>query len=281
MGGELSPHSDIDLMFLYSRVQWGNSFDLLKENHDQGNPLSLVGYCMKVGHASREVKEALVEAQKIYGTKFDVDARYICGDRKIAKKFITKFLKTLPKEKPENTSVNPFPSAGKKAGKGKHSFPAGSDLKNGVGGPRDYQGVLWMTKANLKTIPYPSLIRRGYLNENEAKSYQEAYSFLFKIRNELHFRSKRPVDILHLEKQPEVALGLGYNDEDIFPRVENSWRFLRQSEYTIHQLFSYLNSVSFGQPVDPLPLLVSGPYSVLTVHHQWKKWMGLICRTEN
>ena len=77
-----------------------------------------------------------------------------------------------------------------------------------------------MTKVKFEDDPLPSLIKRGYLNENEAKSYQEAYSFLLRVRNELHFRSKRPVDILHLEKQPEVALGLGYNDEDIFPRVE-------------------------------------------------------------
>ena len=66
--------------------------------------------------------------------------------------------------------------------------------------------------------------------------FQEAYSFLLRVRNELHFRSKRPVDVLHLEKQPEVALGLGYKDEDIFPRVEKFMGDFYARANTIHQL---------------------------------------------
>ena len=61
-----------------------------------------------------------------------------------------------------------------------------------------------------------------------------------RVRNELHFRSKRPVDILHLEKQPEVALGLGYNDEDIFPRVEKFMGDFYARASTIHQLSNLL-----------------------------------------
>ena len=240
--GELSPHSDIDLMFLYSRSSMGKSLDLLKETMTKEILYPLWDTGMKVGHASREVKEALIEAQKDIRNKNSMlDARYICGDRKIAKKFITKFLKHCRKRKP-GEYLNELLShqQERRQEKGNTVFLQAPDLKNGVGGLRDYQGVLWMTKVKFEDDPLPSLIKRGYLNENEAKSYQEAYSFLLRVRNELHFRSKRPVDILHLEKQPEVALGLGYNDEDIFPRVEKFMGDFYARASTIHQLSSLL-----------------------------------------
>ena len=240
--GELSPHSDIDLMFLYSRSSMGKSLDLLKETMTKEILYPLWDTGMKVGHASREVKEALIESQKDIRNKNSMlDARYICGDRKIAKGFISKFLKHCRKKKPgEYLKELLSHQQERRQEKGNTVFLQAPDLKNGVGGLRDYQGVLWMTKVKFENDPLPSLIKRGYLNKNEAKSYQEAYSFLLRVRNELHFRSKRPVDILHLEKQPEVALGLGYNDEDIFPRVEKFMGDFYARASTIQQLSSLL-----------------------------------------
>ncbi len=241
--GELNPHSDIDLMFLYPRSSMGKSLDLLKETMTKEILYPLWDTGMKVGHASREVKEALIEAQRDIRNKNSMlDARYICGDRKVAQKFITKFLKHCRKRKPGDylSELHEHQQA-RRLEKGNTVFLQAPDLKNGVGGLRDYQGVLWMTKVKFEDDdPIASLIKRRYLNEHEAKSFQEAYSFLLRVRNELHFRSKRPVDVLHLEKQPEVALGLGYKDEDIFPRVEKFMGDFYSRYNTIHQLSNLL-----------------------------------------
>ena len=98
-------------------------------------------------------------------------------------------------------------------------------VKSGGGGLRDFQGVLWMAKVKFGNQGLGGLVRRKYLSEQESISYSDAYSFLLRVRNELHFLSKRPVDILHLEKQPEVALGLGYKEEDIFRRYFKRRRY--------------------------------------------------------
>jgi len=241
--GELNPHSDIDIMFLYPRSSMGKSLDLLKETMTKEILYPLWDTGMKVGHASREVKEALIEAQRDIRNKNSMlDARYICGDRKVAQKFITKFLKHCRKRKPgDYLSELHEHQQSRRIEKGNTVFLQAPDLKNGVGGLRDYQGVLWMAKVKFEDDdPITSLIKRRYLNENEAKSFQEAYSFLLRVRNELHFRSKRPVDVLHLEKQPEVALGLGYTDEDIFPRVEKFMGDFYARANTIHQLSNLL-----------------------------------------
>ncbi len=240
--GELSPHSDIDLMFLYPRSSMGKSLDLLKETMTKEILYPLWDTGMKVGHASREMKEALVEAQRDIRNKNSMlDARFICGDRKVAKKFISKFMSYCRKRKPgdyldellEHQQV-------RRKEKGDTVFLQAPDIKNGMGGLRDYQGVLWMAKVKFEDDAIKSLIKRGYLNEHEAKSFKEAYSFLLRVRNELHFRSKRPVDVLHLEKQPEVALGLGYLDEDIFPRVEKFMGDFYARVTTIHQISNLL-----------------------------------------
>ncbi len=240
--GELSPHSDIDLMFLYSRNSMGKSLELLKETMTKEILYPLWDTGMKVGHASREIKEALTEAQKDIRNKNSMlDARYICGDKKIAQKFIAKFLKHCRKHRPGDYLKELFDhQKARRLEKGDTVFLQAPDLKNGVGGLRDYQGVLWMAKVKFEDDPHLALVRKRYLNEHESKSFQEAYSFLLRVRNELHFRSKRPVDILHLEKQPDVALGLGYTDEDIFPRVEKFMGDYYARANTIHQLSNLL-----------------------------------------
>ena len=119
-------------------------------------------------------------------------------------------------------------------------FLQAPDVKNGVGGLRDFQGILWMAKVKFNIENLRGLIGKKYLTEQEANSFEDAYSFLLRVRNELHFRSSRPVDILHLEKQPEIALGLGYQQEDIFRRVEVCMGDYYSKAQAIHQISGIL-----------------------------------------
>ena len=240
--GELSPHSDIDLMFLYPRTSMGKSLDILKETMTREILYPLWDTGLKVGHASREVKEALVESQKDIRNKNSMlDGRFLCGDRKIAQKFIEKFHKFCRRNNPsEYLKELLLHQQKRRLEKGSTVFLQAPDVKNGVGGLRDYQGILWMTKVKFDKHGLDGLVNKKYLTEHEANSLEEAYSFLLRVRNELHFRSKRPVDILHLEKQPEVALGLGYQEEDIFRRVELFMGDYYSKARTINQLSGIL-----------------------------------------
>ena len=47
-----------------------------------------------------------------------------------------------------------------------------------------------MTKAKFEKHGLPGLIRKKFLTKDEAQSLEEAYSFLLRVRNELHFKSK-------------------------------------------------------------------------------------------
>jgi len=220
--GELSPHSDIDIMFLYPKTSMGKSLELQKEIMTREILYPLWDTGMKVGHASREYKEALNESQRDIRNKNSMlDARFICGKRKVAEKFISKFRTFCRHDQPGKYLKELVQhQESRRSDKGNTVFLQAPDLKNGAGGLRDFQGILWMSKVKFEHSGLNALIKQKYLTDSEAKSLEEAYSFLLRVRNELHFMSKRPIDILHLEKQPEVALGLGYNEPDIFRRVE-------------------------------------------------------------
>ena len=220
--GELCPHSDIDLMFLYSKSLTGKTQELLKETMTREILYPLWDSGIKVGHASRDSKEAILEAQSDIRNKNSMlDARFICGDRKLSERFKEKFFKHCRKHEPEKYLIElQRHQVERRKEKQSTVFLQAPDVKNGAGGLRDFQGVLWMAKVKFGNQGLPGLVRRKYLSDQESKSYSDAYSFLLRVRNELHFRSKRPVDVLHLEKQPEIALGLGYREEDIFRRVE-------------------------------------------------------------
>ncbi len=240
--GELSPHSDIDLMFLYPQKSMGKSLEFLKKTMTREILYPLWDTGMKVGHASREVKEAINEAQKDIRNKNSMlDARYVCGDRKVAQNFISRFLKFCRRNQPAKYLTELLRhQEERRAEKGSTVFLQAPDVKNGVGGLRDYQGILWMAKVKFDQEGLDGLVSRKYLSDPEAKSLEEAYSFLLRVRNELHFRSKRPVDVLHLEKQPEVALGLGYDEPDIFRRVESFMGDYYSKARTINQLCGIL-----------------------------------------
>ena len=159
---------------------------------------------------------------------------------KLPKKFIDKFHKFCRKNNPSDYLKELLShQQERRLEKGSTVFLQAPDVKNGVGGLRDYQGVLWMTKVKFEKHGLSGLIRKKYLSKQEAKSMEDAYSFLLRVRNELHFRSKRPVDILHLEKQPEIALGLGYEEEDIFRRVE----LFMEDYYTKARTISQLSDI--------------------------------------
>ena len=236
--GELSPHSDLDIMFLYPKSSVGKSLELLKETMTREILYPLWDTGMKVGHASREIKEALIESQRDIRNKNSMlDARFLCGERKVAKKFTDRFRKFCRNTNPLQylQELHKHQMQRRKE-KGSTVFLQAPDVKNGVGGLRDYQGVLWMARVKFEVSGLEGLVKRKYLTEQEAKTLEEAYSFLLRVRNELHFKSKRPVDLLHLEKQPEVALGLGYEEEDIFRRVELFMGDYYSKARTINQL---------------------------------------------
>jgi [protein-PII] uridylyltransferase len=81
-------------MFLYSKNLGGKTQEALKETMTREILYPLWDSGLKVGHASRDLNEAIAEAQlDIRNKNSMLDTRYISGDRKMSERFMNKFLK--------------------------------------------------------------------------------------------------------------------------------------------------------------------------------------------
>jgi len=84
------------------------------------------------------------------------------------------------------------------------------DIKNGHGGTRDLDVVKWAAFSRWRVRSLKALVNIGVLLPRENEQLHEASAFLARVRNVLHFNSRRRTDRLGFEQQELVAAKLHY-----------------------------------------------------------------------
>ncbi|TVP83025.1 MAG: [protein-PII] uridylyltransferase, partial [Puniceicoccaceae bacterium] len=233
---ELNPHSDVDIMFLYPRSVKVASFKEYQALVAEEILYPLWDLGLKVGHASRNIHEAIAEARsEIQSKNAILESRLVTGSQSLYKEFYEAYDRYIRKERPtEYIKQRLADQAERHAKYGGTVYLQEPDIKNGCGGLRDYQNIVWMANIKLALKSFRDLQKAGFLRPDEDKAMVEAYDFLLRVRTELHLGSRRPTDHLDLETQPKVALGLGYKQKDIFERVE---AFMRDYYTAVRTIF--------------------------------------------
>lgn len=219
---EMCPWSDVDIMFLYpGRTGIGKS-SLLKQVISDAVLYMLWDLGLKVGYSTRTVKEAVEEAKKTIETKNSLlESRLVTGSSELFDNFKQTYRNFYRKDSPQKYILARLEDQKvRRARFGNTEFLQEPEIKRGVGGLRDYQNTIWLACIKLDITDAKELVKHKYLRRNEYRLFIKAYDFLLRVRNELHFQSSGPTDVLYLEKQPEVAWNLGYRQKDIFKRVE-------------------------------------------------------------
>lgn len=239
---ELCPYSDIDLMFLYPNKVRSPQFPEMQRIFNDTILYLLWDLNLKVGHSTRTIKEALEEADEDEQSKNAMlEARRISGDEKLYKKFHNEYSRFIRKDDVEAYLRDRLKDQNARRSKfGGTVFLQEPEIKNGVGGLRDYQNMLWMTRLQYNGKDMDHLVELQMLTRNEVTGLRDAYDFLLRVRNEVHFQNKRATDLLDIEKQPCVAWELGYKDDDVFARVEAFMRDYYSATYKIYHLSCYL-----------------------------------------
>ncbi|MCX8155874.1 MAG: [protein-PII] uridylyltransferase [Verrucomicrobiae bacterium] len=232
--GELNPWSDVDLLFLQDRPP----------GRGPAHPaLALIGegilsdLGLKVGHATRTIEECVAEANKEMQSKTAlIEARFLCGDEKLFQRLKTQLLKRCVKgREAEYIAARLADQAARRQRFGNSPVMQEPHLKNGCGGLRDYQNLLWMTYFKYGVGQLEELVKAKMVYPAEARDLQAAYDYLLRVRTELHYQSPRPQDILTKHYQPTVAWHLGFKERSAWVRIEN---FMR--EYYTHTRNIYL-----------------------------------------
>ena len=232
---ELSPHSDIDLMFLFPSKAHASLVKDLQQHLSDEILYPLWDCGLKVGHSTRTVEEVFAEARAENHSKTALlESRRIAGSKSLYNTFHTAYRSYYTQDDPAGYISTRLKDQVKRRHKfGDTVFLQEPDIKNGVGGLRDYQNTLWMAQVKLDIAGLDDLVTENYLRPNELDSFKRAYRFLLRVRAELHFQSKRPTDLLDLDAQPRIALGLGYSEPDMLRRVELFMRDYYRAAQTV------------------------------------------------
>lgn len=227
-------YSDIDLLILFDK-----SVPPEVEAFVQELLYPLWDARFEVGYAVRSIDECLEMAFD----RFDIlttilDARFICGASLLYSSFMERFRQDLSGKHLKSTLNYLFEHGERRHFDfGDSTYLIAPDIKSGFGGLRDYHTLLWYAKikSNIKTRR--DLEYYGFLSHFEYSSLEESLNDIWKLRNFLHYITKRKCDTLHFEYQTELAGLLGYRSKKRQPDVE---RFLGD----LHNRMDFLKQIN-------------------------------------
>jgi [protein-PII] uridylyltransferase len=236
--GELSPWSDIDVMFLFPTKTKPAVAKPLQQ-HLTDEILYVLWDCgLKVGHSTRTIDEAFNEARKDIQTKTALlESRLIAGSQKLYDTFAQAYRSYYISEDPKGYIAARLDDQTSRRAKFANTvFNQEPDIKNGVGGLRDYQNAVWMARVKLDVTSIDELAPQNYLRAEDLVAFQRAYDFLLRVRNELHFISARATDVMSLDLQPRIAENLGYKEPEMLARVEHFMQDYYRAAQTIFRV---------------------------------------------
>ena len=224
---ELNPHSDIDIMFLHQddMVAGGRAIPALAELVD-GLLYTLWDLGFKVGHAVRSIDDCVKVANTDMQSKTAlIEARRITGDAALFEQMSRTVLgKCVEGHENEYIQARVEDQAARRAKFGNSACMQEPNIKNGCGGLRDYQNLLWMAYFKYRTRTLADLEQREMISARERRQLERAYGFLLRVRNELHYYLNRPSDVLGRSLQPAIAANLGWHERSPGRRLEGFMR---------------------------------------------------------
>ena len=231
---ELCLFSDIDILIIFNRkipdnaraLAEGLFYPLWDLGLELGYGVRTIGDCLKLCRDDFEVFTSIL------------DGRFLCGDSTLYLNLMEGFHgKVVKKKAPvfERWLEGLDKIRMKKFGDASHLLEP--NLKEGIGGLRDYHHILWLAKALFSIRDPRELEYLGHFSHNEYRELESHVGFILLVRNYLHQLSGRKNDRLSFEYQEEIASNLGYRREKKIPAVERFLGVLHSSMETIKTLY--------------------------------------------
>jgi len=228
---ELCLNSDIDILVLFKKKIPSDAKKLAEKLF---YPLWDLG--LELGYGVRTIKDCIQLGQSDFEVLTSLmDARFLCGDsllyltliealqKKVIDKDSQKFIGWL-QDRNKLRMIN--------FGDASHQLEP--NLKDGIGGLRDFHHILWMAKALYNIRDTRDLEYLGKLSYQEYDELIEEVHFILFIRNHLHLLSKRKNDRLSFEYQEDIAKHLGFKKvkkiapvEQFLGRLHSSMEYIK------------------------------------------------------
>ncbi|HET7065586.1 MAG TPA: [protein-PII] uridylyltransferase, partial [Rudaea sp.] len=207
--GAMFPYSDVDLLVLCEIAPRGSTvralesfFTLLWDlGLKPGHALRTLGECRDLAAQDATIYTSLLDARRIAGAEaLDAGLAGILGDATVW---------------PRATYL-----AAKQADRlnrhgrfGDTAYNLEPNLKDGPGGLRDAQTILWLGRRLFGAPTFAALATQDLISANEAESLEKAQALVERIRFALHLAAGRAEERLLFDYQRELARQFGFSDE--------------------------------------------------------------------
>ena len=225
--GELAPKSDIDLLFLVkdknlSQIKSNDSEKLI---HEILYFLWDLGF--SVGHSTRTVNQIFDYAKEdITFLTSLIDNRFLIGNKQLFESFQKTFQNFKKNYNTFEFIKNKIIEADQRHKKfGSSRFVIEPNVKEGKGGIRDIQTLIWIFKFAYNSKNIFHLLESGVFIKKELYILSNSYKFLLSTRCYLHLLSKRENDNLDIESQIEISKLVGFRQKEFQRPVE---RFMKR-----------------------------------------------------
>ena len=234
--GELNPCSDLDVMILHNqtdlrrskRHQWLVDFC-------QSFFLSLTDIKLKILPVTRSIPDCVKIANDDVQSKTAlIETRLIAGDPELFDKMKkTLISKCVNKHERAYITERLNDQRVRREKYGDSPYLQEPNIKNGCGGLRDYQNLLWMAFFKKRCKSIEDLLEKKIIDQAEYKQLTTAYDYLLRVRNEMHYLTNRPEEVLRRSIQPRVAFYLGFKETSPSKRLEAF----------MHEVYTHLRNI--------------------------------------
>jgi [protein-PII] uridylyltransferase len=236
---DLCIHSDIDVLILFHSKVPSAAKNMAEHVF---YPLWNLG--LDVGHGVRTLKDYLsLAGENLEALTSLMDARFICGDSPLYLELMERVEKRLLPEK--GLALSRWleeQNQMRMALFGDASSLLEPNLKEGIGGLRDYHHLLWLAKAFFHVRTTKDLEYSGILSHKEYADLESHLNLIHLVRNQLHLESGRKNDRLTFDRQERIAKSLSFKDQDGLLAVE---QFLSQVHASMGAIKSLHRSFVF------------------------------------
>ena len=232
---DLSPKSDVDLLFLYKKTNKNIKNFITSLN----NSLWDVG--LEVGISFLTLKQAIIDSKKDIKTvtKFS-ESRHLIGDEDYYGEFVRSIKILIGR-------MNPLKLSEKKLLElvERHDYYLGikstlePQIKEGIGGLRDIHTIIWVSIFMFNILKLEDLVQINIFTSKEIKELRNAWKFLLTVRAFIHLFNDSKGDSLSIENQLKISKKLSYRNNQKEKGVE---RFMKHLFVNIAKIESLLNT---------------------------------------
>jgi [protein-PII] uridylyltransferase len=207
---ELFPYSDIDLLLLHrpglkpGQIRQAAE-TILYPLWDSG---------LEVGHSVRTPAACLADCHRDFHLQVALlDARLLTGNRLLFEELRSKFRRKFVEGRRRDFLEKMAASRDLRHQRfGLHSYQLEPNIKEGRGGFRDYQSMVWTAQVIFGLVSTSAMAEAGLLTAEEHRRLEDSFEYLVKVRNRLHYACARKNDQLFYEHQEGIANDLGYGN---------------------------------------------------------------------